>query len=193
MRPTFSTRYSDDAPKIMPMRVPTTTGSGVSSRSLVPAGMYGSKGAGRRNGLEVRRCRDTPVQQCSFCLLRWWVRSRLLPGSGMHRAGHSSIGTCALFGRRRIARCRPSMHTSPAVRRTFFDLPQDCRCLIHPGPVEEDPKDVHPSEPPHRLRRRADAQRRTDPDAEIGPRRQAPPRPQNGTDVRESMALRGAA
>jgi hypothetical protein len=45
VRPTLSTRYSDDAPKIIPRIVPITTGRGVSSRSVLSAGMYGSKAA----------------------------------------------------------------------------------------------------------------------------------------------------
>ena len=46
VRPTFSTRYSEEAPKIMPSTAPTTTGSTVSSRIVVAAGMYGSNAGG---------------------------------------------------------------------------------------------------------------------------------------------------
>ena len=46
VRPTLRTRYSDDAPKIMPRSVPMITGSTVSSRICVAAGMYGSNSAG---------------------------------------------------------------------------------------------------------------------------------------------------
>ena len=44
VRPTFSTRYSDDAPNTMPRIVPTRTGRNVSSRMFRSAGMYGSNG-----------------------------------------------------------------------------------------------------------------------------------------------------
>ncbi len=50
VRPTFSTRYSDEAPKIMPSMVPTMIGNGVSSRIFVAAGMYGSKAGGPGTG-----------------------------------------------------------------------------------------------------------------------------------------------
>src|ERR1044072_625569 len=47
--PTFSTRYKDEAPKMMPRTVPMMRGRIVSSRNLTPAGMYGRKVA--RKGL----------------------------------------------------------------------------------------------------------------------------------------------
>jgi hypothetical protein len=37
--PTFNTRYREDAPKIRPSTAPTTSGSTVSSRIVVAAGM----------------------------------------------------------------------------------------------------------------------------------------------------------
>jgi hypothetical protein len=43
VNPTFSTRYSDDAPNTIPRNVPTISGKTVSSRILTPAGMYGRK------------------------------------------------------------------------------------------------------------------------------------------------------
>lgn len=44
--PTFNTRYNDDAPKISPSTVPTTSGSTESSRIDVDGAMYGLNGAG---------------------------------------------------------------------------------------------------------------------------------------------------
>ena len=46
VKPTLNTRYSDEAPKIAPRIVPMITGIGVSSRSMVAAGMYGSNATG---------------------------------------------------------------------------------------------------------------------------------------------------
>src|SRR5688572_19578366 len=42
--PVFSTRYSEDAPKIIPSTVPTTRLRAVNSGIFTEAGMYGSKG-----------------------------------------------------------------------------------------------------------------------------------------------------
>ena len=41
VNPTFSTRYSDEAPKIMPRIVPMTSARQVSSGNCADAGMYG--------------------------------------------------------------------------------------------------------------------------------------------------------
>ena len=49
VNPTFSTRYSEDAPKMIPSTVPITMGITVISRRLAPGGMYGRNAA--RNGL----------------------------------------------------------------------------------------------------------------------------------------------
>ena len=43
VKPTLSTRYSEEAPKTMPSNVPTMSGSGVNSRSATVAGIYGRK------------------------------------------------------------------------------------------------------------------------------------------------------
>jgi hypothetical protein len=45
VRPTLSTKYSDDAPNTIPSRVPTSNERIVSSGKMVPAAMYGA-GAG---------------------------------------------------------------------------------------------------------------------------------------------------
>jgi hypothetical protein len=44
--PTFSTRYSDDAPKIMPSTVPMIRARQVSSGRLLEAGIYGLTAGG---------------------------------------------------------------------------------------------------------------------------------------------------
>ena len=46
VRPVLSTRYKDDAPKIMPRIVPTMMGSGFSSERWADEGMYGSNAGG---------------------------------------------------------------------------------------------------------------------------------------------------
>ena len=52
--PVLSTRYSDDAPKIIPSNVPTISGNGVSSRSVDASGIYGLKFS--RNGFFIPGC-----------------------------------------------------------------------------------------------------------------------------------------
>ena len=51
VRPVFSTKYSDDAPKMMPSSVPTMSGTGVNSRNVVTSGMYDLKFS--RNGFFI--------------------------------------------------------------------------------------------------------------------------------------------
>src|SRR3989442_3240979 len=53
--PTFSTRYSDEAPNTMPSTVPSSTERALNSRRFVAAGMYEANGGGGGFGTGSKR------------------------------------------------------------------------------------------------------------------------------------------
>src|SRR5262245_54184238 len=80
VKPTFNTKYSDDAPKMTPRIVPKTTLLIVSSRRLVSGAMYGSNAGASSRGSGAASLAMSGVYHRTLCLTISFVQQQAHAG-----------------------------------------------------------------------------------------------------------------